>query len=80
MRSGHMPGARSVPTPTLSENGYLKDLNGLRQALADGGIDPEGPVVTTCGSGVTAAIISLALEALSKELPKLKRLEYNTTN
>jgi thiosulfate/3-mercaptopyruvate sulfurtransferase len=64
MRSGHMPGARSVPVTTLSEGGYLKDLDGLRQALVDGGIDPAGPVVTTCGSGVTAAVISLALQSL----------------
>jgi thiosulfate/3-mercaptopyruvate sulfurtransferase len=64
MRSGHMPGARSVPVTTLSENGYLKDLDGLRRALADGGIDPAKPVVTSCGSGVTAAVITLALQSL----------------
>ena len=64
MRSGHMPGARSVPVTTLSDNGYLKDLDGLRQALSDGGIDLEKPVVTSCGSGVTAAVITLALQSL----------------
>jgi len=64
MRSGHMPGARSVPVTTLSENGYLKDLDGLRQALADGGIDPARPIVTSCGSGITAAVITLALQSL----------------
>lgn len=64
MRSGHMPGARNVPFGTLSENGYLKDLDGLRAALADAGIDLDAPVVTTCGSGVTAAVINLALASL----------------
>lgn len=64
MRSGHMPGARNVPTFTLSEGGYLKDIDGLRQVLSDAGIDPAQPVVTSCGSGVTAAVISLALESV----------------
>lgn len=64
MRSGHMPGARSVPVTTLSQDGFLKDLDGLRDALAQGGIDPEGPVVTSCGSGVTAAVITLALQSV----------------
>ena len=64
MRSGHMPGARNAPTFTFSDNGFLKDLDGLREALEDAGIDPQKPVVTTCGSGVTAAVISLALQSL----------------
>lgn len=64
MRSGHMPGARNVHYATLSENGYLKDLEGLRAALSEAGIDPARPVVTTCGSGVTAAVINLALASL----------------
>ncbi len=40
MRSGHMPGARNAPTFTFSDDGYLKDLDGLRDALEDAGIDP----------------------------------------
>ncbi|SMC64260.1 3-mercaptopyruvate sulfurtransferase [Rhizobium sp. RU36D] len=64
MRSGHMPGARSVPAVSLSENGKLKDLASLRAILADAGIDLKKPVVTSCGSGVTAAVITLALESL----------------
>ena len=71
MRSGHMPGARSVPVTTLSSGGYLKDLDGLRRALADGGVDPGKPVVTSCGSGVTAAVISLALASLGAADHKL---------
>ncbi|MGB7431824.1 MAG: 3-mercaptopyruvate sulfurtransferase [Ahrensia sp.] len=64
MRSGHMPGARNVPYASLSENGYLKNLDQLRATLVRAGIDPEQPVVTTCGSGVTACVIALALESL----------------
>ncbi|MGH6762890.1 MAG: 3-mercaptopyruvate sulfurtransferase [Phyllobacterium sp.] len=64
MRSGHMPGARSVPIATLSENGHLKDLAGLREALVSAGIDLGKPVVTSCGSGVTAAVIALALHSV----------------
>lgn len=71
MRSGHMPGARNVPVTTLSQNGWLKDLDGLRAALDEGGIDPAGPVVTTCGSGVTAAVIVLALQSIGANDVKL---------
>lgn len=64
MRSGHMPGAHSLPSGTFSENGKFKDLATLRQTFADAGVDLSKPVVTTCGSGVTAAIITLALQSL----------------
>lgn len=71
MRSGHMPGARNVPYASLSTGGRLKDLKGLRQTLEAAGIDPEKPVVTSCGSGVTAAVITLALASLGNEDCKL---------
>lgn len=64
MHSGHMPGARNVPVTTLSENGELKDLESLRRIFDEAGIDLSGPVVTSCGSGVTAAVITLALTSL----------------
>ncbi|MCA1493917.1 3-mercaptopyruvate sulfurtransferase [Ensifer sp. NBAIM29] len=64
MRSGHMPGARSLPSGVFSESGKLKNLESLRTIFADAGIDLAKPVVTTCGSGVTAAIITLALQSL----------------
>ncbi|MBO6636587.1 MAG: 3-mercaptopyruvate sulfurtransferase [Roseitalea sp.] len=67
MRAGHMPGARNLPFGALSEDGYLKDLDGLRAALADAGIDPARPVVTSCGSGVTAAVINLALASVGAQ-------------
>lgn len=64
MRSGHMPGARNLPATAFSENGHFKDLPTIRKMISDAGIDLTQPVVTSCGSGVTAAVITLALESL----------------
>ncbi|MFA6154063.1 3-mercaptopyruvate sulfurtransferase [Mesorhizobium sp.] len=64
IRSGHMPGAHNVPYSTLSENGVLKSKDSLRKAIEEAGIDLSKPVITSCGSGVTAAVITLALETL----------------
>jgi thiosulfate/3-mercaptopyruvate sulfurtransferase len=67
MRSGHMPGALSLPSGTFSVNGKLRSLPELQKAIEDAGIDFGRPVVTSCGSGITAAIITLALESLGHE-------------
>ncbi|MGN7826195.1 3-mercaptopyruvate sulfurtransferase [Agrobacterium radiobacter] len=67
MRSGHMPGARSLPATAFSENGHFKDLTAIRKMVTDAGIDLTKPVVTSCGSGVTAAVITLALESLGHQ-------------
>ena len=64
VRSGHMPGARNVPVTALAENGELLPKDRLRKVIEDAGIDLSKPVVTSCGSGITAAAISLALETL----------------
>ncbi|MDQ1185708.1 3-mercaptopyruvate sulfurtransferase [Agrobacterium larrymoorei] len=64
MRSGHMPGARSLPATAFSENGHFKDLPTIRKMIAEAGIDLSKRVVTSCGSGVTAAVVTLALESL----------------
>lgn len=64
LRSGHMPGAHSVPSVTLSENGELLPLDRLKATLEAAGLDLTKPVVTSCGSGVTAAVITLALQSL----------------
>lgn len=67
LRSGHMPGALNLPFPALLEaDGTMKRGPALEQAFRDAGVDPERPVVTTCGSGVTAAILSLGLAELGK--------------
>jgi thiosulfate/3-mercaptopyruvate sulfurtransferase len=64
MRSGHMPGARSLPSGVFSVDGKFKSLSDLKQTIETAGIDLSKPVVTSCGSGVTAAIITLALQSL----------------
>jgi thiosulfate/3-mercaptopyruvate sulfurtransferase len=64
VRSGHMPGARSVPATSLSSGGRLLPVDELRQVLTEAGLDLGRPVVTSCGSGITAAVISLALESV----------------
>jgi thiosulfate/3-mercaptopyruvate sulfurtransferase len=66
VRPGHMPGALNLHYAALQENGRLKDEAALRAAVAQAGIDLDRPVVTTCGSGVTAAIVSVALETLGR--------------
>lgn len=67
LRSGHMPGARSLPFGELIRDGALKPADELRAILDAKGADGSAPVVTSCGSGVTAAIISLALAEIGRE-------------
>ncbi len=64
VRSGHMPGARNLPYSALSENGKLLPKDRLREVIEGAGIDLSNPVITSCGSGITAAVITLALETL----------------
>ena len=64
--SGHMPGSFNVPSSLLIENGTLASPDKIRAAFAAGGVDVEKPVVTSCGSGVSAAILWLALDSLGK--------------
>lgn len=71
MRSGHMPGARSLPSGVFSTGGKFKSLPELRETVESAGIDLDKPVVTSCGSGITAAIITLALESLGHTENKL---------
>ena len=67
VRSGHIPGSLNVPYTELVKDGKLLPADQLRQAFAAGGVDIEKPVITSCGSGISAATMWLALEALGKE-------------
>ncbi len=67
LRSGHMPGARSLPFGELIRDGALKPAAELRAILDAKGADGTKPIITTCGSGVTAAVISLALAEVGRE-------------
>ncbi|SIQ47433.1 3-mercaptopyruvate sulfurtransferase [Bosea sp. TND4EK4] len=71
VRSGHMPGALNVPATALVENGRLKDPQAIAAAFAEAGTDLDRPVITSCGSGVTAAILATALESIGKPVRAL---------
>lgn len=65
LKSGHMPGARSLPAGSLiNESGSLRSKEELEKLFAAAGADPSQQALCTCGSGVTAAIIALALARL----------------
>jgi thiosulfate/3-mercaptopyruvate sulfurtransferase len=65
-RSGHIPGSRNVPYAELfdAETGAMKSPEALRQAFGKAGVDITRPIVTTCGSGVSALVLTLALYRL----------------
>jgi len=67
LRAGHIPGSSNVPISSLLTDGALKDKDELAAAFAAGGIDITRPVITSCGSGVTACGLALALAILGNE-------------
>jgi thiosulfate/3-mercaptopyruvate sulfurtransferase len=68
MASGHIPGSRNLPFgQVLNPDGTFKDADGIRSALRAAGIDPAKPVVTTCGSGVTASVLLFAMHLVGKD-------------
>lgn len=72
LQSGHIPGSRSLPQSELFEadNRYKKG-DALRAAFEAAGVDLSRPMVTTCGSGVTAAVLLFGAHLLGKEDVKL---------
>ena len=66
VRRGHIPGSLSVPSSTLVVDGKLVPPEQIRAALAAAGVDLDQPVITSCGSGVAAATLWLALDAIGK--------------
>jgi thiosulfate/3-mercaptopyruvate sulfurtransferase len=67
MRSGHIPGSKNVYYRTLlNDDSTMKSPDALRAVFEAAGVDLSKPAITTCGSGVTAAVLSLALERLGK--------------
>ena len=68
VRPGHMPGAINLPyNRLLKDDGAMRRGADLAQAFADAGVDVDRPVTTTCGSGVTAAVLNLGLAELGRE-------------
>jgi thiosulfate/3-mercaptopyruvate sulfurtransferase len=67
VRSGHMPGSYNVPSNSVVKDGLLLPPVELRRVFAAGGVDLDKPTITSCGSGVSAAILWLALDAIGRE-------------
>jgi thiosulfate/3-mercaptopyruvate sulfurtransferase len=66
LRPGHIPGSRNVPYAELFDaaTGAMKPLDDLRKMFSSAGVDTTKPIVTTCGSGVSALVLTLALYRL----------------
>ena len=68
LRAGHMPGARNlVYTDILNADRTFKDAEAIKAALAAAGVDPGKPVVTSCGSGITACAMALGLHLVGQD-------------
>jgi thiosulfate/3-mercaptopyruvate sulfurtransferase len=67
LRRGHMPGAHNLPWATIIADGRLVAPQALETAFAGAGVDLERPIATTCGSGVSAAILALGLARLGHD-------------
>jgi thiosulfate/3-mercaptopyruvate sulfurtransferase len=66
VRPGHMPGATNVPVTELIEDGRLIAPEKIKEKFTAGGVDLNQPIITSCGSGVTAATLWFALDAIGK--------------
>jgi thiosulfate/3-mercaptopyruvate sulfurtransferase len=66
LRGGHMPGSFNLPFGAVLQDGRLASHDQIAAAFKNAGVDLDRPVVTSCGSGVTASILTFAIEALGK--------------
>jgi thiosulfate/3-mercaptopyruvate sulfurtransferase len=64
VRAGHMPGSINLPFQLLLDNGRLRSPEELGQAFSEAGVDVKKPVITSCGSGISAAILNLAIATI----------------
>ena len=71
LKRGHMPGSLNVPFAEVVEHGRLKSPETLKAIFADHKVDLKKPIITACGSGVTAAIMALAVEEAGGKLEGL---------
>ena len=73
LRPGHIPNSRNIPYNRLFDaaTGTMKPLSELLAAFSDAGVKLDAPIVTSCGSGVSAAVLTLALYRLGVENPAL---------
>jgi thiosulfate/3-mercaptopyruvate sulfurtransferase len=68
VRPGHMPGSYNLPFDRIVRDGALVSDDEIRAAVTAAGIDPAKPVITSCGSGVSAAIIAMAFERIGMQV------------
>jgi thiosulfate/3-mercaptopyruvate sulfurtransferase len=67
LRRGHMPGARNIPlSALLAPDGTMLPADKLVIVFATAGVDITKPIVSTCGSGITASVVALALARLGR--------------
>ena len=71
LRSGHMPSSFNVPFDRVIEKGRLASRERIAAAFTSAGVDLDKPIITSCGSGVTAAILTFALESIGKPAQRL---------
>ena len=71
LRGGHMPGAKNLPSSALVEDGRLISPERIAAAFKKAGVDLDQPTITSCGSGVSAVILALGLDAIGKPLPRI---------
>ncbi len=67
LASGHMPGAKNIPFSELLADGHMQSPDRLRQIFQAHDVDPQSPLISSCGSGVTAPLLNLALASMGIE-------------
>ena len=68
LRAGHIPGSRNLPfAMLLNEDGTMRDAAAIRTLFEDAGINPDAPVITSCGSGVTACVLAAGLAMVGND-------------
>lgn len=71
LRSGHMPGALNVPSSAIVENGRLASPEKIAAAFKKAGVDTDKPIIASCGSGVSAVVLAMGLDAVGKKMPRI---------
>jgi len=62
VRSGHMPNAKNLPFPEVLNGGLLKSVSELQEIFVNLSLDHQDAIITSCGSGITACILTLAAD------------------
>jgi thiosulfate/3-mercaptopyruvate sulfurtransferase len=66
VRGGHMPGALNIPWDAVVDDGAMRSADTLRDVFNGAGVDLAKPIITTCGSGISASLLALALAVLGR--------------